>query len=1128
MLSNDYFAWINKRVEAAYVVANVARAKGWDPEIKVDIPVAKNKAERCVNLVGSEVPEIIGCGVPERVNSLELEYGAGDFRVALSIAYELAAEKFCQFKSREKALEAGMRLGIAYVTLGTVSAPLEGFIELKLKKTIDGKDYIAIFFAGPIRASGGTSAAVSVLIADYLRFKFGYAKYDIQQVEEDRYVYETGDYNARVSRLQYVPSEEELRFLLKHVGVEITGDPTTDTDVSTGKGLDRVETDKIRGGMCLVLCEGVAQKAGKIWRKLSSWKTFGFNDWSWLSDFLVIQKRIWGEKSKTESEGVGPSYKYMSDAVAGRPIFAYPFTRGGFRLRYGRTRFTGYECLGFNPATMVICNNFLATGTQLKVERPGKGCTVTPCEVVDGPIVELLDGSVLKVNDFDEAKKISSKVKKILFLGDMLVNVGAFREHGHKLVPGAYVSERWCLELAEAVEGKPVTTRINELINNPFTVEPLLDEAIKLSEQYNIPLHPAHLFYYDVKLEELKSLSSVLAQTMPITIKPVLCRLGVPHVVNDNKIIINDLDLARLSFVLKKLTGEGGVFDLLSASAGVIIKNIAPVFIGARMGRPEKAKLRKLTGSPNCLFPCGSEGGRLRSFNSALETGFVESEFQLFYCNKCAKETVLHRCPVCDEPTVEYYSCVKCKRHVPSAEHCGTECHVFDTVKVDMRSIINSSLRHLGDQLPPLVKGVRGTSNKTHFSEPFEKGILRSKHGLCVNKDATVRIDFTELAMTHFKPQEIGASIEVLKSLGYTHDAFGAPLVTSNQVCELMPQDIIIGDSTDFHDAAMSAALIKIASFVDELLVRFYGLKPYYNIKYKKDFIGKLVICLAPHTSAGVIGRIIGYSKTRSLIAHPYMHAAVRRDCDGDEVGIMLLMDALLNFSRQYLPNRRGGKSMDAPLVLTTNVNPEEVDDEVYDFDRGWVYPLSFYRAADMFAPANKADIPVVSNFLGTEEQYHNFGFTHPVVDINNGLHATSYNLLEKMADKLKAQMLLASKTVAVDSCDIAGQIINKHFLRDIKGNLRKFTEQTFRCIGCNAKFRRVPLIGKCLKCGGKILLTVSRGTVVKYLEPSIKLADEFNVDPYLKQCLKILKNRVDGMFGWETDKQTELDSFFK
>ncbi len=1133
MDTDEYFRWLNRKVEKAYSVANSARSKGFDPEQTVDIPVAKNKAERCVNLVGSEAPQIIGKGIPQRIHELEQKYEAGDFRVAMTIAYEVASGKFCKFESIIKGIETGIRLGIAYITLGTVSAPLEGFVEAKLKKTGDGKDYLAIYFAGPIRAAGGTSAAASVLISEYLSHKFGFAKYDIRPEEVDRYVYETGDYNARVSRLQYMPKEEELRFLVKKLGVEISGDPTVDNDVSAGKGLERVETDKIRGGMCLVLCEGVAQKAKKIWRKISTWKDFDFHEWDWLKDFLDLQKRLWGGEKKTKDENsVGPNYKFMHDAVAGRPIFAYPFRRGGFRLRYGRTRFTGHECLGFNPATMIVTNNFMAIGTQLKVERPGKGCTVTPCEVVDGPIVELTSGDVVKINSFEEARKLEKKVKKILFLGDMLVNVGAFKEHGHKLIPGAYVPERWVLELKKAVSEQGLKgfdkSFIDKLINNPFSFKPQFEEAVKISKEFGIPLHPDFLFYYDIPLEHLKKLSSALAPKMPLSVKEILNELGVPHKVVDGSVEIDDVSFKSLSLALKGLEGEGDVFELLSRNAGVTIKNIAPVYIGARMGRPEKAKLRKLTGSPHCMFPCGQEGGRLRSFNAAYDVGFIEGDFKLYYCEHCNHETVLRRCELCGEPTKPRYVCVKCKRHVQTPEHCGAKCKEYAKVKVDFRKVLNSVLRNINEKMPPLVKGIRGTSNKNHIPEPLEKGILRAKHNIYVNKDATTRLDFTELSLTHFKPLEIGTSVKKLWELGYTKDIYGKPLTGPEQICELKHQDIIIGDSHDFHGANMSKSLLDIAAFVDDLLVKFYGLEPYYNAKTREDLVGKLVICLAPHTSAGVIGRIIGFSKIQALIAHPYMHAAVRRDCDGDEVGIILLMDALLNFSRQYLPDRRGGRSMDSPLVLTTNVNPEEIDDEVYDFDRGWTYPLSFYEAADNFKSPKDVDIPFVEDFLGKPEQYFNFGFTHPVKNINNGIRATAYKTLESMPDKLKAEMNLALKTEAVDSADVAALIINKHFIRDIKGNLRKFTEQSFRCVDCNAKYRRIPLIGKCPKCGGRLLLTVYEGTVKKYLEPSIKLAEDFHVNDYLRQVLELLKLRTEGMFGWETHKQVSLNSFFK
>ncbi|MFB6294341.1 MAG: LAGLIDADG family homing endonuclease, partial [Candidatus Nanohaloarchaea archaeon] len=59
----------------------------------------------------------------------------------------------------------------------------------------------------------------------------------------------------------------------------------------------------------------------------------------------------------------------------------------------------------------------------------------------------------------------------------------------------------------------------------------------------------------------------------------------------------------------------------------------------------------------------------------------------------------------------------------------------------------------------------------------------------------------------------------------------------------------------------------------------------------------------------------------------------VSQNCDGDEDSIILLMDALLNFSRQFLPDQRGTRTMDAPLILSTVLHPDEVDDESWNVD---------------------------------------------------------------------------------------------------------------------------------------------------------------------------------------------------
>jgi DNA polymerase II large subunit len=304
-----------------------------------------------------------------------------------------------------------------------------------------------------------------------------------------------------------------------------------------------------------------------------------------------------------------------------------------------------------------------------------------------------------------------------------------------------------------------------------------------------------------------------------------------------------------------------------------------------------------------------------------------------------------------------------------------------------------------------------------------------------------------------------------------------------------------------------------------------YGLKPFYNLKTKADLVGQLIIGLAPHTSAGILCRIIGFSKTQGFVAHPYVHAAMRRDCDGDEGCIILLMDALLNFSKKYLPESRGS-TMDAPLVLTYFLNPREVDDMVFNLDIAWKYPLEFYKACKQFKSPREIKIKQVKQVLGTPAQYEGMGFTHDTADINEGVLVSAYKMLPSMEEKLKGQMKLAEKIRAVDASDVARLVIDKHFMKDTKGNLRKFSQQEFRCVDCNEKFRRPPLAGKCSTCGGKIIFTVSEGFVIKYLELSMKLAEKYKVPIYMRQTLELLKQRVESVFGKAKDRQEMLGAW--
>ena len=498
---------------------------------------------------------------------------------------------------------------------------------------------------------------------------------------------------------------------------------------------------------------------------------------------------------------------------------------------------------------------------------------------------------------------------------------------------------------------------------------------------------------------------------------------------------------------------------------------------------------------------------------------------KFFYCGECQKEVALRTCPYCDKPAQEKYV-TKEGQLTDKKENGEFNNNKWKNFHISINDYFDSCLKKMGSRVyPELIKGVRGTSNVDHAAEHLLKGILRACNDVHVNKDGTVRYDASEVPVTHFRPDEIGITAARAVELGYKKDIKGNPITSSDQVIEMFPQDVILPACKESPDAPSDEILLNTAIFVDELLDKLYGLPPYYNAKTKDDLIGQFIIALAPHTSAGTIGRIIGFSKTQGLFYHPYLHAATRRDCDGDEGCVFLMMDAFLNFSKRYLPSTRGA-TMDAPIVLTTVLAPAEVDDMVLNVDVAWRYPLEFYEACLDWKMPWEVGIPIINNFLGTPEEFYGFGFTHDTTDMNDGNRCSAYKLLPSMQEKLESQMDVAKKLSAVDERDVAKLVINKHFIRDIKGNLRKFSQQAFRCVKCNTSFRRPPLKGVC-NCGGRIIFTISEGSVVKYLSPAESLVHAYDLDLYLKQTIELTRRRVEEVFGKDPEKQLGLGEWF-
>ena len=543
------------------------------------------------------------------------------------------------------------------------------------------------------------------------------------------------------------------------------------------------------------------------------------------------------------------------------------------------------------------------------------------------------------------------------------------------------------------------------------------------------------------------------------------------------------------------------VLECVNHLSGFFIKDKAGSFIGSRMGRPEKSKLRKLTGSPHVLFPVGEEGGRMRSVQEAVQHGSVYSTFPLYFCTHCSRDSIYRTCIFCSQFCKQSY------------------------FSVESRSIVQTKSES------PEAKFFTYSSRELNIQDYYLtaiKGILRSKFSLNVNKDGTIRFDCTEMPLTHFKPMEIFVEVPTLIKLGYTHDIHRNPLERDDQILELKPHDIVLPCCPESPNERADDVFVRISQFMDSILTQFYKLPAYYSVQKKQDLVGQLAVCMAPHNCAGVIARIIGFSHTQGLLASPYMHAAMRRDCDGDEAAVMLLLDVLINFSKSFLPSHRGG-TQDAPLVLNGKIDAGEVDDQILDFELVSEYPLELYQKAELHLHSSEVKIHMVKDRLKKgEDPFVNVCFTHDTTNFNDGVICSSYKKLPTMQEKVAHQMGLVEKIRAVEARDVATLMLERHFIRDIRGNLRKFSMQQFRCVKCNEKFRRPPLAGVCNKChGGKIIFTISEGSVTKYLQPAIDLIIKYDVSPYIKQTVELTQRYIESVFGREVEKQEALRKWF-
>ncbi len=88
---------------------------------------------------------------------------------------------------------------------------------------------------------------------------------------------------------------------------------------------------------------------------------------------------------------------------------------------------------------------------------------------------------------------------------------------------------------------------------------------------------------------------------------------------------------------------------------------------------------------------------------------------------------------------------------------------------------------------------------------------------------------------------------------------------------------------------------------------------------------------------------------------------------------------------------------------------------------------------------------------------------------------------------------------------------------------MKKYATQSFRCKGCGKSFRRPTISAHCDSCGAELRQTLTRASVEKYLSLARRLANDYDVDDYIKNRLNLIVTELDQLFQ-ESERSTQLE----
>ncbi|MHA2318509.1 MAG: hypothetical protein ACXAC6_12230 [Candidatus Hodarchaeales archaeon] len=1068
-----YVNQLKRNITAQIQIASKARNQKHDPKSSIESNITNSSTKNILSILN--IPKLEDY-LPKRINQHE-----NLLLLAADVAKQTINGRFIK-KSQEDLVLLALQNSFVILSRGQCSVPQEYMHRVRIDPTTK---HLTIFFTNTIRHVPGVIIGLVVLISDYIRSilhlnRFQSSPDTIGRYEEELTIFL--QMNDRLPRYE----RNHMTLFIQNIGIELTSEPYERVEVKKYRNLPKL-TNHLRMGLCVAL-EKILHNLQKV---VQQKKLAGIPEWSWLDGVTF--------SPPSQERDFGPK-----DIRSTQPLLAQSKTPGGFRIRYGLSRNIGCGTIGLHPATILI-TGILSPGCTVQLDLSNASYSINPVSSIMGPLVELNDNSLVRINTIAEYYEMKESIIHIWEMGDILLSPSDNPIPDH-FIFSAWTEEWWSEEINSKITEKPAIlksiseisdispTEIRKMITDPLRYHPSWNLSLILAKYTNVPIHPRFSFnwneiaisdfiYLVQNLKDLNNQNLILDDDLVRIIK----ELGVQFKIKEGKLDVHEFNnfIPLLQGKSEQITNivESGeetisVESLCHSLIGFPVRSLCSRRIGLKLIRIEKSEARVTNPPHHVLFPLGNHGGSQRDFFKINKENPIKITISDRFCESCEISFFSSFCPECHQLTTQQYICRK--GHIVDSQHCD-ECNRKAYPKspklVNVRAMFNSALRKAKSLDVQKVKGVSSLNNQYGISEPLIKGILRAKHKIHVFKDGTSRYSFTNSPIRTFTPKEIHTSIEELAHLGYSHDIFGEKLTDDEQQIEIFPYDVILNiEGLQF--------LFSQSKFLDDELVYLYDSSPYYRLRSFENVPGLLIVGISPTSQIGVVGRVIGYTKNNVLYAHPLWHHLKSRRCNGVSDSITLFLDVLVNFSREFIPAFHGG-SLDTPTIINLVDNWKDL--MVFSKSSMVLQNLAFYR-----------------NLGQKSQELKTLSYDFSLLHLPPIIHHITENLSDiSVENKLRDQKIINRISIALDSLRtiraveegvFVDNILVNDFLNKITTSITRFFQQPFRCRICKRTYRRVPLGINCPFCHKNTLeLTLSKGWVLRYMQIISLLAEQYS-----------------------------------